>query len=545
MRAMNWGWSRLMLGVAVLGLALLGLGCKDVVEAPTSLAYATNPASYVAGVTITPNSPTASGGAIDSYGVSPALPTGLSLDTKTGIITGTPSTVSSTATYTVTGTNATGSTTASLSITVSGPSLTITSHPANLSILVGQTAQFSVSAAGTGTLSYQWLKGGVAIAGATAAAYTTPTAILADSGSSFTVQVSDAYGDTLTSNAAVLTVTTVAGGPGTFIATGSLAAARAFHTATLLDTGDVLITGGKNASSSLQTAELYDPIAGTFSAEGNLTTPRYNHTATLLADGRVLIIGGVSFATTLASAEIYDPATGVFTATGGLLAARSDHTATLLTSGKVLVVGGRDLTAYLATAELWDPATGAFTVITNAPLSPRATHTATLLASGKVLIAGGYRSSALATAELYDPTAGTFTATGSLNVARAYQTATTLANGKVLVVGGAVSATAELYDPTAGTFTTTGSLLIARASWHVAALLSSGKVLIAGGLGIGTPAALLSEAELFDPATGLFTSTGSLTTGREAPTATVLGSGKTLVVGGAGAGYLSSAELYY
>ena len=405
MRAMNWGWSRLMLGVAILALALLGLGCKDVVEAPTSLAYATNPASYVAGVTITPNSPTASGGAIDSYGVSPTLPTGLSLDTKTGIISGTPSVATSTATYTVTGTNATGSTTASLSITVSGPSLTITSHPTNLSILVGQTALFSVSAAGTGTLSYQWLKGGVAIAGATAAAYTTPTAILADSGSSFTVQVSDAYGDTVTSNAAVLTVTAVAAGAGTSIATGSLAAARAFHTATLLDTGDVLITGGKNASSSLQTAELYDPTAGTFSAGGSLTTPRYNHTATLLADGRVLLIGGVSFATTLASAEIYDPATGTFTATG--------------------------------------------------------------------------------------------------------------------------------------------SLLIARASWHVAALLPTGKVLIAGGLGTGTPATLLSEAELFDPATGLFTSTGSLTTGREAPTATVLGSGKTLVVGGAGTGYLSSAELYY
>ena len=149
----------------------------------------------------------------------------------------------------------------------------------------------------------------------------------------------------------------------------------------------------------------------------------------------------------------------------------------------MLVVGGRDLTAYPATAELWDPATGAFTATTGAPISPRATHTASLLASGKVLLAGGYRASALATAELYDPTTGTFTATGSLNIARDYQTATTLANGKVLVVGGAVTSLAELYDPTAGTFVTTGSLLIARASWHVAALLPSGKILIDGGLG--------------------------------------------------------------
>ena len=56
---------------------------------------------------------------------------------------------------------------------------------------------------------------------------------------------------------------------------------------------------------------------------------------------------------------------------------------------------------------------------------------------------------------------------------------------------------------------------------------------------------LLSETELFDPATGLFTATGSLTTGREAHTATTLATGKVLLAGGAGAGYLTSAELYY
>ena len=498
MRAMNWGWSRLTLGVAVLAMALVGLGCKDVVEAPTSLVYAASSVTYIAGTAITPNTPTAAGGVIDSYAVSPSLPAGLSLDTKTGIISGTPTTVTAAASYTVTATNATGSTTASLSITVAGPSLTITTQPASQSILVGATATFTVVASGTGTLTYQWLKAGAAIAGETAASYTTPAAILADSGSSFSVQISDGYGDSVTSSAALLTVTSSAAGPGTSITTGSLAAARAFHTATLLNTGNVLITGGKDASSSLSSAELYNPTAGTFSATVSLSVARYNHSATTLADGRVLIIGGVSFAATLASAEIYDPATGLFAATGSLLAARSDHTATLL-------------------------------------------------ASGKVLLAGGYRGSALATAELYDPlaTVTSFTATGSLNTARAYQTASTLANGKVLVVGGAATATAELYDPTAGTFTNTGSLLIARATWHAAALLPSGKVLIAGGLGTGTPGTLLSEAELFDPATGLFTATGNLTTGREAPTATVLPNGKTLLVGGAGAGYLSSAELYY
>ena len=180
MRAMNWGWSRLLLGVAVLGLALLGLGCKDVVEAPTSLTYATTTATYVAGTAITPNSPTASGGVIDSYAVSPSLPTGLSLDIKTGIISGTPTKVTTTASYTVTATNATGSTTASLSITVTGPSLTITTQPASQSIAVGATATFTVVASGTGTLTYQWFLDNIAIPGATSASYTTPAAVVAD-----------------------------------------------------------------------------------------------------------------------------------------------------------------------------------------------------------------------------------------------------------------------------------------------------------------------------------------------------------------------------
>jgi len=202
----------------------------------------------------------------------------------------------------VTATNSGGSTTASLSITVSGPALTITTQPASKSILVGQTALFSVTAAGTGTLSYQWLKGGVAISGATAASYTTPIAILADNGSTFSVQVSDAFGGTITSTSATLTVAAISTGPGTSITTGSMAAARAFHTASLLSTGKVLIVGGRDASSTLLTTELYDPIAETFSASGPLSVPRYSHTATTLADGRVLIVGGVSFSATLASA---------------------------------------------------------------------------------------------------------------------------------------------------------------------------------------------------------------------------------------------------
>ena len=208
-------------------------------------------------------------------------------------------------------------------------------------------------------------------------------------------------------------------------------------------------------------------------------------------------------------------------------------------------MSGRNLTNYLATAELYDPATGTFTATANAPVASRATHTATLLGNGKVLIAGGFKTSNLASAELYDSVAGTFTSTGSMGVPRASLTATLLTNGKVLMVGGASSAITELYDPASGAFSATGNLVVVRDHLHAAALLSTGQVLISGGVGIGSPAPLLASVEVYDPATGTFAATGSMTTGREAHTATTLLNGKVLLAGGAGAGYLASAELYY
>ena len=88
---------------------------------------------------------------------------------------------------------------------------TVTSDPANRTVTEGQTASFSVTASGTGPLSYQWQKNGVDIVGAKGSSYTTPAATFADSGSTFRVTVNNAYGSD-TSNAATLTVSTGGGG---------------------------------------------------------------------------------------------------------------------------------------------------------------------------------------------------------------------------------------------------------------------------------------------------------------------------------------------
>lgn len=86
---------------------------------------------------------------------------------------------------------------------------TISTQPVNQSVLAGATATFAVTATGTAPLTYQWKKDGTAIAGATAASYTTPATVVGDSGASFTVTVTNSAG-AITSSAATLTVTPVA-----------------------------------------------------------------------------------------------------------------------------------------------------------------------------------------------------------------------------------------------------------------------------------------------------------------------------------------------
>jgi hypothetical protein len=85
---------------------------------PSGLSYSTNPAVYTVGTAIAANQPSSTGGAVASFSVSPPLPSGLSLDTLSGIITGTPTAAVAAATYTVTATNSLGSTTVGLSVTV-------------------------------------------------------------------------------------------------------------------------------------------------------------------------------------------------------------------------------------------------------------------------------------------------------------------------------------------------------------------------------------------------------------------------------------------
>ena len=251
---------------------------------------------------------------------------------------------------------------------------------------------------------------------------------------------------------------------------------------------------------------------------------------------------------------------GHWVKTGSMGTPRFGDTATLLQDGRVLVAGGWDRASCqvegcvdprpLRTAELYDPRTGRFTP-TGSMSAGRAYHTATLLQNGRVLIVGGVGP---ANAEIYDPGTGKFTTIANLRYPRAIEhTATLLADGQVLIAGGRPNAgaldfyaAAELYDPKTGQFTATGSMTIARGG-AIAVRLRDGHVLIAGGENADGALSDAVFAELYDPIRGTFSRTGSMSASTQdvsAPAGTLLPDGRVLITGSQSIDFLPSAGVY-
>jgi hypothetical protein len=249
-----------------------------------------------------------------------------------------------------------------------------------------------------------------------------------------------------------------------------------------------------------------------------LRVPRAVHTAVLLHDGRVLVAGGFDDAGhDHATTELYDAAAGAFVPGATMAAARVDHTATVLDDGRVLIAGGFVGDA-LASAELYDPAADRFTPAGRLGTA-RNGHKAVRLRDGRILIVGGDGPGGtfLASAEIFDPATEQFTPTGSMAVARSSHTATVLPDGRVLVTGGHVGrqaqiqihATAELYDPVSGTFRPTGSMTRVRHK-HDAAPLPDGRVLIVGGADARDDQGAYDAVEVYDPDAGTFSPAGQM-----------------------------------
>ncbi len=239
---------------------------------------------------------------------------------------------------------------------------------------------------------------------------------------------------------------------------------------TRLRDGRVLIAGGAVADPDLgvdvpvTTVEILDPRSGRRAAAAPLHSPRAWHEATLLGDGRVLVTGGVdpdvAYEKDAAQAELWDPATGRWRAVDGLPRIR-DHTATLLGDGRVLVVGGHGVENECHRtsdeAALFDPATARMTPAGKLA-ERRGGHDAVLLADGRVLVVGGEQyeisrfcmrmRNRVAVAEVWDPRALAFAPAGAPREDRAGAwTLRALRGGGALLSGGRVQLRDRDGDP--------------------------------------------------------------------------------------------------
>ena len=304
---------------------------------------------------------------------------------------------------------------------------------------------------------------------------------------------------------------------------GAMSAPRHFQTVTPLgqDPRDnrikVLVAGGGQGTATVPTAtmttELYDPLSRTFSPGPDLAIERALHTATLLQDGRVLITGGMdSIGVCNKLCEVYDPVTQTFSPTGDMSTERADHTASLLADGRVLVVGGLQdyqnpgtafavaLGTSQTTGEIWDPATGLWSPVGNEMQSKRSGHTATTLLDGTVAIVsgvnGGFSTGAFGgeapsftnTVDIYDPSSNTFIPGPNIPFGRGQHGASLLGDGSLLVCGGNVTsgsygeaaASSGCFLMQGGSWSFTGNLPLPMA-WHTM-IEQDGEALVLGAI---------------------------------------------------------------
>jgi N-acetylneuraminic acid mutarotase len=350
----------------------------------------------------------------------------------------------------------------------------------------------------------------------------------------------------------------------TWSTAGFMSTNRQNHSATLLSSGKVLVAGGVPILSSssfifLDSSEIYDPVTNTWGGSGTMSQVRAYHTATLLPDGRVVLVGGESQQGSVGwqrTIDIFDPKTQAWTAGTNMTASRVGHTADLLANGKVLVAGGNG-SAQPGSALLFNPTAngglGSWSSVSNTMANPRYQHQSVVLQSGKVLVVAGKdatsSSQEVASAELYDPSRNAWSGAGTLNYSTYDNGAALLPGGKVYAFGGhssssatMVSSNGQIYDPAQNLWSSAGGMIYARTT-HTTTTLPDGTLLVAGGIGTRGN---IGAVEIFDPVAGAWSLTGSLITPRSQHSASLLGDGTVLVTGGfvGGAGLTSSAEIY-
>jgi hypothetical protein len=225
-----------------------------------------------------------------------------------------------------------------------------------------------------------------------------------------------------------------------------MATARARHSAAA-NQGEVIVTGGIAAGAMVQTAERYN-INGWWPVNSPVAVRRASHTSVKMQNGDIMIIGGRDGSTTLNTAWSYNRLADTWTARGTLSAARVGHTADALSTGQILVTGGGpyNSTNFLASCEMFNPTTNTWTRTADL-LYARSGHASTVLSDDRVFVSGGLAPGAgalaLNTVERFRPSTETWSDQATLATARAFHTSIYDPSAKALMVAGGVNKAAS------------------------------------------------------------------------------------------------------
>lgn len=331
--------------------------------------------------------------------------------------------------------------------------------------------------------------------------------------------------------------------------TSSMSTVRWLHVAARLADGRVLVAGGSPGEAAFKTGEIYDPATGEWTPTG--TQMLFAHewpVAAALCDGRVFVGGRPD--SNNHDAELYDPTANAWTSAGKMKFSHLYGTATLLPDCRLLLVGGYSANTQ---AEIYNPAAGTFKAV-GVMNSERFFHTTTVLADGRALTAGGGVDVngtwfTYGTVDIFDPATGLWKKAAKMHQPRRAHTATLLPDGTVLVVGGTTGgkddgteagtqlATAEIYDPRTNTWKELPSHLVTARTFHSAALVPGGAVLLFGGLD-GSGSASRQVEGYFE---GTWQALDPLLVDRYQHASALLDDGRVLVTGGV---HQATAELY-
>lgn len=286
--------------------------------------------------------------------------------------------------------------------------------------------------------------------------------------------------------------------------------------------GKIYAIGGADGLKDFATVEVYDPSANAWSTVAPMPTARRGLAAVAL-NGKIYAIGGITFATPTAAVEVYDPATNTWVTAPPMPTARFDL-AVAAANGKIYAMGGCcSIGQALDILEVYDPATDSWdsstfptqvgTVPGPAPMPTARAYLAAVTTNGKIYSIGGSgpalnTNNATSVVEVYDPLANTWSTAAFMPTARFGMAAAAL-NGKIYVIGGTAvsgsvlsrSSVVELYDVATGTWSTTASMANARD--FLGASDANGLVYAIGGA--DNVGGSLNIAEVFYPPVTIYT----------------------------------------